>query len=160
MYNLGCHLIDFAIAALGRPTQVTSFLKSAPGYPANIRNNCMAVLEYPHALVTLRTCSKDAGSANGRYMKIAGTNGTIKISPLERFDGKSLEISMVLREASGTFPAGEQTLQMPVQYDRYEEQLVEFAEVIRGCRPVSYPYEHDYLVHEVTLAAAEYNHWR
>ena len=28
MYNLGCHLIDFVVAALGRPEKVTPFLKS------------------------------------------------------------------------------------------------------------------------------------
>ena len=59
MYNLGCHLIDFVVAAMGRPENVTPFLRSAPGYPAEIRNNCMAVLEYPHAFVTLRSCSKE-----------------------------------------------------------------------------------------------------
>ena len=68
MYNLGCHLIDFIVAALGRPENVTPFLKSAPGYPASVRNNCMAVLEYPHAIVTLRSCSKDTADTGGRRM--------------------------------------------------------------------------------------------
>jgi predicted dehydrogenase len=33
MFNLGCHLIDFIIPLLGRPENVTPFLKSAPGSP-------------------------------------------------------------------------------------------------------------------------------
>ena len=160
MYNLGCHLIDFVAAALGRPNRVVPFLKSAPGYPESIRNNCMAVLEYPHALVTLRACSKDADSTPGRSMKIAGSKGTIKFSPLERFDGKPVEIALTLREDSGSFPAGEHTLRFPPQRDRYEEQLRELAEVIRGRKKASYSYEHDDLVHEVTLAAANYISWR
>ena len=160
MYNLGCHLIDFVVAALGRPAHVVSFLKSAPGYSDRVRNNCMAVLEYPRALVTLRACSKDAGSTPGRYMKIAGTKGTIKFSPLERFDGKPVEIALTLHEDSGSFPAGEHTLRFPPQRDRYEEQLRELSEVIRGRKKPSYSYEHDDLVHEVTLAAANYISWR
>lgn len=160
MYNLGCHLIDFVVAALGRPEKVTPFLKSAPGYPAAIRNNCMAVLEYPHATVTLRSCSKDIADTDGRRMKIVGTNGSIAFNPLERFDGKPVELSLNLAAAAGEFPAGKHTLRFPPQADRYEAQLLELARIIRGEIQNPYSYEHDCLVHEVTLAAAGYNHWR
>ena len=160
MYNLGCHLIDFVAAALGRPENVTPFLKSAPGYPAAIRNNCMAVLEYPHAIVTLRSCSKDSANTDGRRMKIVGTNGSIAFNPLERFDGKPVELSLNLAAAAGEFPAGKHTLRFPPQADRYEAQLLELARIIRGEIQNPYSYEHDCLVHEVTLAAAGYNHWR
>ena len=160
MYNLGCHLIDFVAAALGRPENVTPFLKSAPGYPAAIRNNCMAVLEYPHAIVTLRSCSKDIANTDGRRMKIVGTNGSIDFNPLERFDGKPVELSLNLAAAAGEFPAGKHTLRCPPQADRYEAQLLELARIIRGEIQNPYSYEHDCLVHEVTLAAAGYNHWR
>jgi len=160
MYNLGCHLIDFIVAAMGRPDNVTSFLKSAPGYPDSIRNNCMAVLEYPHALATLSSCSKDACTTNGRTMKIAGTKGTIKFNPFERFDGRSVEIELTMSEDSGLFPKGIHTLRFPPQRDRYEIQLTELAQVIRGEAKSTYSYEHDYLVHEVTLAASKYITWR
>ena len=160
MYNLGCHLIDFVVSALGRPENVTPFLKSAPGYPAAIRNNCMAVLEYPHATVTLRSCSKDIADTDGRRMKIVGANGSIAFNPLERFDGKPVELSLNLAAAAGEFPAGKHTLRFPPQADRYEAQLLELARIIRGEIENPYSYEHDYLVHEVTLAAAGYNRWR
>ena len=160
MYNLGCHLIDFVVAALGRPEKVTPFLKSAPGYPASVRNNCMAVLEYPHAIATLRSCSRDIANTDGRRMKIVGTNGSIAFNPLERFDGKPVELSLNLAAAAGEFPAGKHTLRFPPQADRYEAQLLELARIIRGEIQNPYSYEHDCLVHEVTLAAAGYNHWR
>ena len=160
MYNLGCHLIDFIVAAMGRPDNVTSFLKSAPGYSDSIRNNCMAVLEYPHALVTLRSCSKDVCGNGGRTMRIAGTKGTVKFNPIERFDGKSVEIELTMSEDNGLFPKGVHTLRFPPQRDRYEVQLAELAQVIRGEAQSTYSYEHDYLVHEVTLAASKYITWR
>lgn len=160
MYNLGCHLIDFVVAALGRPEKVTPFLKSAPGYPASVRNNCMAVLEYPHAIATLCSCSKDIANTDGRRMKIVGTNGSIAFNPLERFDGKPVELSLNLAAAAGEFPAGKHTLRFPPQADRYEAQLLELARIIRGEIQNPYSYEHDCLVHEVTLAAAGYNRWR
>ena len=160
MYNLGCHLIDFIVAAMGRPDNVTSFLKSAPGYSDSIRNNCMAVLEYPHALVTLRSCSKDVCGNGGRTMRIAGTKGTVKFNPIERFDGKSVEIELTMSEDNGLLPKGVHTLRFPPQRDRYEVQLAELAQVIRGEAQSTYSYEHDYLVHEVTLAASKYITWR
>ena len=160
MFNLGCHLIDFVAAAMGRPDNVTSFLKSAPGYPDSYRNNCMTVLEYPHALVTLRSCSKDVCNTGGRAMKIAGTKGTIKFSPIERFDGKSVEIELTLSEDSGLFPKGVHTLRFPPQRDRYEVQLIQLMKEIRGEVPPAGSYDHDYLVHEITLAAAGYIPWR
>ena len=160
MYNLGCHLIDFVVAAMGRPENVTPFLKSAPGYPDSIRNNCLAVLEYPHALVTLRACSKAVENTVGRAVRIEGTNGSIKFSPVERFDGKGVEVRLQLKRDAGDFPAGIHTLVFPPQSDRYEVQLEELARVIRGEALPTYGYEHDYLVHEVTLAAAGNTIWR
>ena len=160
MFNLGCHLIDFVVAAMGRPENVTPFLRSAPGYPDSIRNNCLAVLEYPHALVTLRSCSKDVKNTGGRAMRIEGTNGSIKFSPVERFDGKGVEIHLQLKQDAGDFPAGTHTLVFPPQRDRYEVQLLELARAIREKTVCSYSCEHDYLVHEVTLAASNYIQWR
>ena len=160
MYVLGCHLIDFAAAALGRPDNVTSFLKSAPEDAAGGRTNCMAVLEYPHALVSIRSCCKDIANTGGRSMKIAGTNGTIRFCPLERFDGKGVEVELRLKRDAGDFPAGTHTLVFPAQRDRYEAQLTELARMIRGEAKSAYSFEHDYLVHEITLAAAGYTAWR
>ena len=160
MYNLGCHLIDFVAAAMGRPEAVTPFLKSAPGDRDSIRNNCMAVLEYPHAIVTLRTCSRTPGNIEKRRIRIAGTGGVIEFSPVERFDGKPVEVMLLLAKDANGFPAGTHTLRFPPQADRYEEQLIELAKMIRGEMKNPYSYEHDYLVEEITLAASGYTKWR
>ena len=162
MYNLGCHLIDFAVAAMGCPEAVTPFLRSAPGYPDGFKTNCMTVLEYPHAFVTLRACCKDgtAEKESTRRMYIAGTCGTLAFSPLERFDGKPIEIELCLKTDTPSFPAGKHTLRFPPLTDRYDVQLLELADVIRKKRKPTYSYEHDYLVHKITLAAAGYIKWR
>ena len=154
MYILGCHLIDFTVAALGRPRTVTPFLKSAPGDPEGIRNFCMAVLEYPHALAVLRACSRSAEPTSGRSMRIAGTNGVLRFSPVERYDGKPVEVSLTLAKGAGEFPAGSHTLRFPPQTDRYIEQLRLFAKVLRGEAEDPYTYDHDDLVHQVILAAS------
>ncbi len=159
MYNLGCHLIDFVVAALGRPDRVVPFLKSAPDDPDRILNNSMAVLEYPHATAVVRSCSRNSGIHN-RRMHIAGTKGTICFSPLERFDGQPVELTLDLSSDSSSFPAGRHVLRFPPQADRYENQLLELAAIIRDEIASPYSYDHDYLVHEVTLAAANCCQWR
>ena len=79
---------------------------------------------------------------------------------MERFDGKPVEIALTLAKDSGSFPAGKHTLRFPPQADRYENQFIELAKILRGEMKNPYSYEHDYLVHEGTLAAAGYTKWR
>ena len=160
MYNLGCHLIDFIVAAMGRPENVTGFLKSAPGDPPHIKNNCMAVLEYPNAYAVVSSCSRQHNTSGVRTIHIVGTHGSIIFSPIEAFAPDSVEMKIHVVRSSPGLPAGTHTLKFPVQHDRYSEQLIELADVIRGKRSSSYSFEHDYLVHEVTLAASGYTDWK
>ncbi|MBI4979305.1 MAG: Gfo/Idh/MocA family oxidoreductase [Spirochaetes bacterium] len=156
MFNLGCHLIDLVVAMLGRPEKITPFLKTAPGTADGIHNNCLSVLEYPHATVTLRACSVEVDGLNSRRLKICGTKGTIDLCPLERFDGKPLELRMTLRDGNTEYAAGTHTVDFGIQQDRYMDQFLELAKILNGEMKNPYTYEHDYLVQEVVLAAAGY----
>ena len=157
MFNLGCHLIDFVVAMMGAPIGVTPFLKSTPDVAPHIRNNCMSVLEYPHATVVLRSCSK--GDQNQRRLKITGTKGWVETCPLERFDNHAQLVNLFLREDRGPYGAGYHVLDFGVRNDRYREQLVEFAGLVRGTLQNPYSYEHDELVEKVLLAASGYTTW-
>ena len=106
MFNLGCHLVDLVVAMLGRPDNVMPFLKSAPGYSDSIKNNCLTILEYPHATVTLRACSKEISGLNDRRFKLCGTKGTVEFCPMERFDGKAFTMQMALAEDIPDYNAG------------------------------------------------------
>ncbi|HCE46922.1 MAG TPA: gfo/Idh/MocA family oxidoreductase [Lentisphaeria bacterium] len=160
MFNLGCHLIDFIIPMLGRPEKIEPFLKSAPGFPDTIRNNCVAILEYPHATVTLRACSLEVEGLSNRRLKICGTKGTIELCPMERFDGQPLQMNLMLKEAIPDYAAGTHTVDFGIKRDRYADQLFELAKTINGEMENPYGYEHDYLVQETLLAASGYTKWR
>ena len=160
MFNLGCHLIDTVVSLLGAPEKITPFLKSAPQDNENIKNNCMTVLEYPHATVTLRACSREIGGLNNRRFKICGTKGTVEFSPLERFDGQPFKIQVTLLESNEKYEAGTHIVDFGIIEDRYEDQLLEFAKMINGEIKNPYTYEHDYLVQKVVLAAAGYTKWK
>lgn len=159
MFNLGCHLVDLVVAMLGRPDSVTPYLKSVPGYDHAIRNNCVAILEYPHATATLRACSREVDGLNRRSLKICGTKGTIELSPLERFDGQPLQMGLTLLEGNNEYAAGSHTVEFGVVRDRYEDQLLEFARIVRGEIVNPYTYDHEDLVQEVTLAASGCLKW-
>ena len=162
MFNLGGHLIDVIVSMMGRPEKITPFLKSTSGVSSAVKNNCLAIMEYTNATVSLRTCSieLDAGGQSGRPLKICGTKGTAYLCPLERFDGQPLKLHLSLREGNAEYAAGSHAIEFEVQRDRYKEQLLELAKIINDEISNPYSYEHDYLVQEVLLAASGYTTWR
>lgn len=160
MFNLACHHIDIIVSMLGRPERITPFMRSTPGAVNEAKNNCLSVLEYPHTIVSLHACGRQLGGSGSRRFKISGSKGTIEWSPLERFDGKPLQLRMTLREGNEEYRAGSHTVDLGVRHDRYIEQLTELAKIIRGEMKNPYTYEHDYLTQEVTLAAAGYFEWQ
>ena len=159
MFNLGCHHIDWIVSLLGRPEKVTPFLRSTPGAADGAKNNCLAVLEYPHAFVSLTACDLVTDGSGGRGLKIYGSNGAIELRPLERFDGKPLQLRLTLCKGKGKYAAGTHVVDFKVKYDRYDDQLLELAKIIRGEMKNPYTYEHDLLTQEVLLAAAGYVKW-
>jgi len=160
MFNLGCHLVDFVVSMLGRPERITPFLKSTLGVAEGAKNNCLTILEYSNAIVSVLACSMEVDGPKYRRLKVCGSKGTIELSPLERFDGKPLEMRLTLLEGNEEYSAGTHMVNLGIRLDRYEDQLLEFARVINGKMPNPYTYEHDYLVQEVLLSAAGYTKWK
>ena len=159
MYNLGCHCIDFIVSLLGSPENVTPFLKTVRGTLPGTYNNTMAVLEYENTLVSIRVNAHKGAGSGQRRLVVSGRNGTFELSPHERIGGSELTAVLRLRNDRGEYKAGINPLTFGRQADRYINQLNEFAQVIRGEVTPSYSYEHDYLVHKVTLAAAGCIKW-
>ena len=156
MFNLGCHLIDFVVTLMGRPTGVTPFLKSTADQPDRIKNNCVAIMEYPHATATIRSCSMEADGLAGRQLKVCGTKGSVELRPLEHYDNRALLMNVVFKEDNEEYKAGIHTLEFGPTRDRYENELADFARFVRGEAKNPYSCEHDCLVEEVLLAASGY----
>ena len=154
MYNLGCHLIDFAVTVLGLPERVVPFLKSVGDVPEQIRNSTVAVMEYPHATATFRASIGEFRGSGRRAMKICGTKGTLEFRPLEVFAPNRFQVELYLDKGNAEYSAGFHLIECPGIADRHEEQLRELAQIICGERPNPCEYEHDYQVAELTLAAS------
>lgn len=160
LFNLGCHWIDWVVAAMGRPENVVPFLKSTADVSEGTVNNALAVLEYHHAVVTVRACCKAVEGLNQRRFKISGTKGTAELSPVERFDGQPLTMNLTLLEGNGEYSAGSHVVDLGIRRDRYRDQLLELAAILRGEMENPYTYEHDYRVQEAVLAASGLTEWK
>lgn len=159
MFNLGCHLIDTVVEALGRPQRVVPVVQGTPDVDVRIHNHGIAVLEYPRAAAVVQACSRKIGGLDDRRLTVCGTNGTIELSPLERFDGGSTTLHLNLHEARGGHRAGRQIIDVGIRRDRYREHLLEFADMVRSRSRGRHGSAHDLLVHEVTLAASGAAPW-
>lgn len=149
MFELGCHLIDMIVLLLGAPTKVTPYLRHDGSQDDKLADNALAVLEYPRALVTVETAAMEPGAFATRRFKIAGTNGSIVLNPLEPPAAR-----LTLAKPAGGYEKGSHT----VGFDDLERHVLDFAdlaECIRGERTFAYTKEHDLLVQQTVLLASE-----
>src|SRR5690606_11974815 len=109
--------------------KVTPFLKTTYGAPEFANNNCLAVLEYPHTIVSVNACDLKTDGIKHRYFKIFGSKGAIEFSPLERFDGKPLQLQLTLKEGNSQYAPGFHVIDTGKEDDRYKKQLVELAKI-------------------------------
>ena len=154
LYNLGCHLVDLVVPLVrGELREAISLLGDAPGDPKGSRTACTSLLRFEGTTVLLRTSSHLPGGIDCRRLRVDGTNGTIDLCPIERFDGKSLILNLSLKKAACGRPAGVQTLDFGVQEDRFAGQLLDLAAIVRGEKPNDQDYDRDLRTHELTLKA-------
>jgi predicted dehydrogenase len=155
MYIFGCHLIDLVVTMLGRPDRVTPYLRQVRD-DVKVCDNGLAVLEYPRATVTIRTASLEVDGYKRRQLVVCGDGGTVDLRPLETFDTRPwepLKLRLALAKARDGYKQGYQDVGFPVKSDRYDDQLIELARIIRGEIANPYPLAHELLVQEVLLAA-------
>jgi predicted dehydrogenase len=159
MYNLGCHLIDFAVAVLGRPERVTPYLKCTRD--DGVEDNTLAVLEYPRAIASVHVAITDPDAIAHRRVIVRGTKGTFELFPTEPIPfTKPMALRFTFAEPHSEYAAGTHHVTLPPMQVRYDDQLIEFARIVRGEIENPYPYEHELLVQEVLLAASGSTLWR
>ena len=138
LYNLGCHLVDMVFPMVrGRLVEAHPFVSATSG---------CSLLRFEGTTVMIRTSANMPGGVLCRRLRIDGTKGTVDLCPIERFDGKSLTL---------TLSAGEtvKTMEFGVQTDRYADQLLDLAAIVRGDKPNDQDYDRDLKTHEMTLRA-------
>ncbi len=149
MFELGCHVIDSVVAILGRPEKVTPYSRSSSPLHDGFPDNQTAVLEYPKAIVTVRSVLVEWDGGARRQFVVCGTKGTMDIRPIEHPEAR-----LTLAAAHREYKAGRQVLTFPKGRGRYDGDFADLAKVIRGEKAHDFPPAHDLAVHETILLAS------
>ena len=148
MFELGCHLIDAVVALLGKPQQISAQARHAGNFPDDLLDHQLATLEYPDAVVTVRSSLVEVAGTSRRQFVVCGDGGTVDIRPLE-----PPAIRLALAAPRGEFKAGYQDVKVPNR-PRYEADFVDLAQVIRGEKTFEWSPAHDLAVQETVLRAS------
>lgn len=146
LFELGCHVIDAAMTILGKPQSVTAF--STPAGSDGVKDNQMAVLQYPKATAVIRCNHADPFGGPRRRFNVTGTQGTFEILPLE-----SGKVSLSLARPHGGYKKGTQAFQLAVPKGRYDQEFIDLAKAVRGEKQLAWDAAHDVAVHETVLRA-------
>jgi predicted dehydrogenase len=137
MFEQGCHLLDPIVRLLGKPTRIQSTLRTHGQFNDTLKDNTVAVLEYPRALAVL-TASVLQPNANAyRALELFGTKGTAVLRPIEP---PVLEIDRV-------------KVELP-PFRRYEGDFNELYRSITTNQPLNVTLDEDLLLQQVLLEAS------
>jgi predicted dehydrogenase len=149
MFELGGHMIDRVIAFLGKPARVHHWLRHDSKAGDSLKDNTLAVLEYPSALAMVVSSARVPGAENHRSFEVIGSDGRIMIQPME----PSPVLRVHLRSARGPYRAGAQEVKFPPQ-PRYIPDFQELARALKSGTELKYTYDHELLLQETLLRAS------
>ena len=149
MFELGCHVIDSLIHAIGIPDKVTSYTRRTRPEQDTLADNQLAVFEYPRATATVRSALVEVDGGRRRQMVVCGDEGTISLRPLE-----PPTLSLTLSRPRGTLSRGTQEVKLPRLGGRYHGDFKDLALVLRGEKELEFSYDHDLAVQKAVLQAS------
>src|SRR5574340_310251 len=152
MFEMGGHVIDAVTRMMGKPSKVTPFLRSDGGYQDKLRDNNVAVFEWPRAIGMIHGATLQPNSFRYRTLEVHGTSGCAVVNPIE-----PPVLTMDLAKPAGPYRPGVQKIEVPA-YRRYVDDFVEFAAAVRGETSLRVSYDDDLSVHETLLRASDM--WR
>jgi predicted dehydrogenase len=151
MFIYACHLIDLVVGLLGKPDRIVPFARQTRSDAGQMCDNGLVVFEYPRTTATIRTASLEVEGFQRRQLVVCGDEGTIDIRPLE-----PPKMRMALAKPRDSFQRGYQDVALPTMPGRYDDQLIELAQIIRGERENPHPLEHELIVQQCLLTACGY----
>ena len=150
-YDLAGHMLDQILWILGRPVNVTAFLRNDTTEVPGFSDNGLGVFEFKNAMATVDIAAMEPSPPARRY-EVYGTEGSAVL--LEPFDPGS-EIRLVLVEDRNGFPAGESRVSVKSQNRQalYDLELEAFIKSISREQSPDRSLSHELLVQETLLWA-------
>jgi predicted dehydrogenase len=152
-YDLAGHMLDQIVWLLGRPQQVTAFLRADGGVVPGFKDNTLVVCAYPRAIAFVDIAAMEVMPVARRF-EVYGDHGSAIMEtswPLEPAGA----LRLCLAEADSGYQRGEQFVPLQEQSRQrlYELELEAFLAAILGERPPDRPASHDLIVQETLLRA-------
>ena len=148
MYILGSHLVDLIVYMLGKPQNITSFLKHTGLNGVDVADNNLAVLEYDKALARIFVSSVEVNGWGRRQLVVSGSKGTVSIMPLENPTCMNFSDLSIATHPYEDLKRCEPLKNVPMDC-RYDVMMKDFYDYITGTKENPYSYEHEYAVQEV-----------
>ena len=153
MFFLGCHMVDLVLQLQGAPEEVIP-LNCTTG-KAGVRGTDfgMAAFRYPHGVSIVKSSASEIGGFVQRKLIVSGTKKTVRIEPLEEYDGE------IIKARRTTYSSEEWTNEgnhaSSLEFTRFEGMMNAFAQMVAG--EVKNPYSADYelLLYKTLLKCCE-----
>jgi predicted dehydrogenase len=151
-FDLGGHMIDQIVGLLGRPGEITSFIRNDTQEVAGFADNTLAVLQYPQAYAMIDIAAMEAAPPARRF-EIYGTQGSAIMEPFE----PAPQLRLCLTAPIAGYSQGEQQIMVLAQsrQELYALELAAFLATITGQQPPERSLEHEFLVQETLLRATK-----
>lgn len=149
-YDLGGHMLDQIVWLLGRPAEVTAFLRNDSGMALACKDNTLAVFTYPDAIAFVDIAAMETPPMARRF-EVYGSRGSAIMEPFE----PAKAVRLCLDAAHGPYRQGEQFIRLEDRPRQmlYDLELAALLASLRGERPPDRPPAHDLLVQETLLRA-------
>jgi predicted dehydrogenase len=150
MFELGCHLIDLVVDLLGPPGKVTGFGLHSGSQRDSLRDNMLAVLEYPKATASIKSSAIEVEGFARRHLCVCGTEGTVHIQPLD-----SPKVQLAFSKPRDKYTREYQEVTFPIPFERYVADAADMAAILRGEKSNRFSYAHDLTVQKTILEACK-----
>ena len=153
MYIYGCHLIDLIVSILGKPKRVIPFNKKTGIDNLDLEDSGFAILEYDKGIATVRINCSEINGWERREFTVCGDQGTIMVQPIET----PSKVVICNKEYAKAWNCCGKEVEIEPQHGRYIDQFKHLYRMINKEENNPYSYEHEYLVHKLTLEACGYS---
>ena len=149
-YDLAGHMLDQVVWLLGRPANVTSFLRNDSGLVPDFKDNTLVVFEFERAIAYVDIAAMESRPMARRF-EVYGSQGSAIMEPFEPAE----TIRLCLEQEQGQYKRGAQHIPIQTQSRQqlYELELEAFLAAIKEEQAPDRPLEHERLVQETLLRA-------
>lgn len=153
MYIYGCHMIDLIVSVLGEPLRVVPFNKCTKADGLDFEDSGFAILEYEFGVATVRINSSEINGWERREFTICGDEGTVSVRPIEN----PTHITVCHKDYAKSWSSCSKVVELEPQVGRYTDQFKHLYKMIQKEELNPYTYDHEYIVHKLTLQACGYD---